>query len=119
MGIYKTPTPNIGLPTLPRLVDYHLPDDILVMHQSRVTLCFEVERMSDLPQPLGFTINYPTMPAQKIQFLGKFQLNEAVTSTRKIFLICARIIKEAFNCYDSQNFLITQKDDSSIPSSPI
>ena len=48
-------------------------DDILVMHQVKTALCQEVDRMCNLLELLGFTINQPksqTIPVQRIQFLG-------------------------------------------------
>ena len=46
-------------------------DDILAMHQFKEVLCREIESMFNLPETLGFTINYDksqTIPAQQIQF---------------------------------------------------
>ena len=48
-------------------------DNILVIHQVKTALCQEVDRMCNLLELLGFTINQPksqTIPVQRIQFLG-------------------------------------------------
>ena len=79
-GLYSTPRVFTKLlhPVMAHLRSQGLKtiiylDDILVMHQSKEALCMEVERMSNLLEALGFTINQPksqTIPAQQIQFLG-------------------------------------------------
>ena len=62
-------------------------DDILAMHQSKKSLCQEVERMSTLLGALGFTINHPksqTIPTQFLEFLVDSHLMKMLLPQEKV-----------------------------------
>ena len=98
-------------------------DDILLMHQAKTTLCQEVQRICNLLEVLGFTINHPksqTVPAQRINSwdYSGFQSDEVAASSREARQHCTDL-PEPEETITGFSLSTARENDSGSPSSSL